>query len=130
MSACLLGRRCRYDGDSRASTEVARALEGREVVAVCPEELGGLGTPRPAAELVEGDGHAVLRGEAQVLRVADRRDVTAAFVRGATLAAHLGEGATEAILKARSPSCGVAVDGVFAALLRERGIKLRTEETL
>ena len=109
---------------------MARALQGREVVAVCPEELGGLGTPRPAAALVGGDGHAVLRGEARVLRVEDDVDVTAAFLKGASLAAEAGEGATEAILKARSPSCGVRVDGVFAALLRQRGIKLRTDETL
>ena len=110
------------------------------MVAVCPEELGGLGTPRPAAELRGGDGAAVWKGQARVQRVEDGQDVSAAFLRGAERAAQLGEGAVEAVLKARSPSCGCGVteidgekrpgDGVFAALLRARGLRLRTDEEL
>ncbi|HND30551.1 MAG TPA: DUF523 domain-containing protein [Myxococcota bacterium] len=145
MSACLLGRDCRYDGRSKPASAVMVQVErwraaGDEVVAVCPEELGGLGTPRPAAELRGGDGAAVWKGQARVQRVEDGQDVSAAFLRGAERAAQLGEGAVEAVLKARSPSCGCRVteidgekrpgDGVFAALLRARGLRLRTDEEL
>jgi uncharacterized protein YbbK (DUF523 family) len=118
----------------------ARQAAGVEVIPVCPEELGGLGTPRPAAELWGGDGSAVLNGRASVRRCDDGTDVTAAFVEGARRAAALGEGAEEAVLKARSPSCGCGAswmdgavrsgDGVFAALLKQRGVAVRTEEDL
>ena len=143
VSACLLGAPCRFDALSRASETVREAVgsyreQGGEVVAVCPEELGGLGTPRPAAELRGGDGEAVLLGTARVVRLVDGGDVTREFLRGARAAAELGVGATEAILKARSPSCGCGQahrdggpkqgDGVFAALLRRAGVSLRTEE--
>lgn len=144
ISACLLGQTCRYDGRSKAARTVLERLQGwreeGEVVAVCPEELGGLSTPRPAAELHGGDGAAVWRGEATVLRVEDGGDVTESFRIGAQRAAEMGEGATEAILKARSPSCGCGLteidgekrkgDGVFTALLRRRGLRLFTDEEL
>jgi uncharacterized protein YbbK (DUF523 family) len=140
VSACLLGVRCRYDGCSRRTPGVAAALASHEVVAVCPEELGGLGTPRPPAHLVGGDGHDVLSGTAEVVRVVDGQPVTAAFLDGARRALTLSEGCTAAILKARSPSCGVGStrvdgdlvsgDGVFAALLRQAGLQLRSEDDL
>lgn len=145
VSACLLGRDCRYDGRSKPASAVIRQVEswradGDEVVAVCPEELGGLGTPRPAAELRGGDGAAFWLGGARVLRVEDGVDVSAEFQRGAERALRLGEGAVEAVLKARSPSCGCGVteidgekrsgDGVFAARLRALGLRLRTDEEL
>ena len=143
VSACLLGKACRYDGASKPSTPAQDKVRqwregGGTIVAVCPEELGDLGTPRPGAELRGGDGHAVLNGKATVRRTADDGDVTEAFVRGAQRAAALAAEATEGILKARSPSCGCGVteidgarragDGVFAALLRSRGVQLRTDE--
>ena len=60
VSACLLGEACRYDGKSKGSSPVMRALEGKEVVPVCPETGSGLGVPRPAVELRGGTGEAVL----------------------------------------------------------------------
>ncbi len=111
---------------------------------VCPEEDGGLGTPRPPAEIVGGDGHAVLEGRARVL-TRSGRDVTDAYVRGAEIALEAArrEGAETAILKARSPSCGkgciydgtfsrtaASGDGVTAALLARDGITVLTEEEL
>jgi uncharacterized protein YbbK (DUF523 family) len=82
----------------------------------------------------------VWEGQAAVRVVEDGRDVTEAFKRGALKALEKAEGATEALLKARSPSCGCgqtsiegrvqAGDGVFAALLKQKGIALQTEETL
>lgn len=143
VSACLLGVACRYDGGSKPSLSVAALVEGWRArgdacVTVCPEELGGLGTPRPAAELRGGDGHAVLAGQATVVRCGDGADLTDAFVAGAKRSAELGQGAVAAILKARSPSCGCGQtsisgefrpgDGVFAALLRQRGVQVRTDE--
>jgi uncharacterized protein YbbK (DUF523 family) len=143
VSACLLGEPCRYDGAAKGHEGVQRWVEaaraaGVDVRAVCPEALGGLGTPRPAAELVGGTGADVWAGVARVRRVADGVDVTEAFVAGA-VAADPG-GLERAILKARSPSCGagtttregqrVAGDGVFAAKLRAAGVALDTEETL
>ena len=145
VSACLLGRPCRYDGGSKRSDAITELVarvraSGGAVVAVCPEELGGLGTPRPAADLRGGDGDAVLSGHAKVRTVGADRDVTQAFVDGAEAAAQLADGCDQAVLKARSPSCGVGRthvdgevapgDGVFAALLRRRGVALWTDEQL
>ena len=143
VSACLLGRACRYDGASKGNADVLRwqarqLAAGASVIAVCPEELGDLGTPRPAAELSGGDGAAAWRSEATVRRVQDHHDVTAALQRGAQRALALAPSVTVAMLKARSPSCGVgrthidgaarSGDGVFAALLWQRGVVMHTEE--
>ena len=153
VSACLAGRACRYDGRS-AGDDALRArlatLEaaGALLVAVCPEELGELGTPRPAAGLTGGDGADVLAGRARVLRNRDGADVTAAFVAGADAALARAEAACgragsgpdvarQALLKARSPSCGAGKtwvdgavrpgDGVFAARLRAAGWQVATD---
>ena len=128
VSACLLGQRCRYDGGHRDNPIVRAVLRDREVLPVCPEELGGLGTPRPAAELRAGDGTAVLAGRGRVVTHSGV-DCTEAFLAGARAALALARqaGAREAILTDRSPSCGVsrvhqdgsvrAGTGVFTALL-------------
>ena len=138
VSACLLGRSCRYDGASANADAQKRAsfLRGKTAIAVCPEELGGLGTPRPASRFAVGTGVDVLDGRG-TLRDEGGKDVTAAFLRGAELAAG-HPAATHACLKARSPSCGcgqvysasglVAGDGVFAALLRRRGLTIVSDE--
>ncbi len=143
VSACLLGEACRYDGRSKEHGSVQRRVAalregGARVVPVCPEELGGLGTPRPAAELSGGVGRGVWGGEATVRVKTTGADVSEAFRAGARLARAEAPAAREAILKARSPSCGVGRtwcggelvngDGVFAALLRSQGVDLSTEE--
>jgi uncharacterized protein YbbK (DUF523 family) len=133
VSACLLGVRCRYDGQHK-SDALDRDLSGFTVIPVCPEQLGGLSTPRPAAEMTQGGGNEVFEGSARVLTRDDGLDVTAQFVRGAedTLAIARKTGAETAFLKQRSPSCGcgqtwvdgevVAADGVTTALLKRHGI--------
>ncbi|MFP5352289.1 MAG: DUF523 domain-containing protein [Actinomycetota bacterium] len=142
VSACLAGRACRYDGGSNPDQGIGRlVVEGRAVL-VCPEEDGGLGTPRPPAEIVGGDGHDVLDGKARVV-TKQGGDVTTEYVRGAelALAAARQAGATTAVLKSRSPSCGKGCvydgsftatlaegDGVTAALLRRNGIEVLTDE--
>lgn len=142
VSACLAGRACRYDGSSNRDDAVGRLVAEGRAVLVCPEEAGGLGTPRPPAEIVGGDGHAVLDGVARVV-TNHGADVTAQYLRGAeaALAAAREAGATSAILKSRSPSCGrgcvydgsftrtpVEGDGVTAALLQRNGIEVLTDE--
>jgi uncharacterized protein YbbK (DUF523 family) len=138
VSACLLGRPCRFDGKDKFTPELAFMLEGRHVIAVCPEELGGLGTPRPACQISGGDGADVLDGKARVID-ADGKDRTAAFLDGARAALEraLAGGAGAAVLKDHSPSCGVTSvyrdgrlspgQGVFAALLARHGIAVTDE---
>jgi uncharacterized protein YbbK (DUF523 family) len=135
VSACLIGRRCRYNGKDELQADLTEALrrEGVQVVAFCPEEAGGLPTPRPPAHLVGGDGEAVVAGGAKVVTDAGA-DVTEAFLEGARQAVARArlEGCGVAYLKERSPSCGcacvhtenglVAGCGVTTALLRRAGI--------
>jgi uncharacterized protein YbbK (DUF523 family) len=111
-----------------------------QLIPVCPEESGGLPTPRPPAEIVGGDGNDVLDGTAKVM-TDDGTDVTEAFLKGAhhALEAAQSNGATHVILKARSPSCGcgdiydgtfsgtlTSGDGVTTALLKRHGIIVTT----
>ena len=142
VSACLAGRACRFDGSANTEDAVTRLVAEGRAVLVCPEDEGGLGTPRPPAEIVGGDGSDVLDGRARVV-TKHGRDVTEEYVRGAELAlgAATRAGARTAILKARSPSCGrdriydgthtrtlKDGDGVTAALLRRNGIQVFTED--
>lgn len=110
VSACLLGRNCKYNGGNNYSERLVRYLQGREVVEVCPEVLAGLGTPRTPIELLDGvvvsrDGNvvdgAVRAAVAQILRDIDALDIECA------------------ILKSRSPTCGVhqIYDGTFSGVL-------------
>ncbi len=95
---------------------------------VCPEQLGGLSTPRPPARIVGGDGFDVLAGRAKVIRRGDGVDVTEAFVRGAKECLKLVEifGLEKALLKAKSPSCGLMRPvGVTAAALLLSGVEIR-----
>ncbi len=122
ISACLIGNRCRYDGGGfDGYPELAQLVEEGRALPVCPEQLGGLPTPRPPAELQGGDGVAALAGLARITRQ-DGTDVTDAFLAGAreTLSIARSCGATAAILKARSPSCGAKqiYDGTFSGGLK------------
>lgn len=124
ISACRLGIPCRYDGRAsphRLDEETIEAL-GPSLVPVCPEQLGGLPTPRVPAEIQGGDGFDVLAGRARVVS-RDGRDVTEHFVRGARQVLRITRitGATRMILQARSPSCGCRqiYDGTFGDVLVE-----------
>ncbi|XXF75784.1 DUF523 domain-containing protein [Myxococcaceae bacterium GXIMD 01537] len=142
VSACLLGGECRYDGKAKSSSPVMRALEGKEVVPMCPETAAGLGIPRNPVDLSEGTGEEVWAGRARALEVATGVDRTEAFRQGArqALEATRRFGARVAILKERSPSCGtqgthvsgkvVRGRGVAAALLHAEGIITLSEEEL
>ncbi len=139
VSACLLGVRCRYDGEAKHYAGVQEALEGAELVPVCPEQAGGLPTPRVACDLSGGDGSAVWARKARVLD-RDGVDRSAAFREGARRCLQAAPDAQWALLKSGSPSCGVRMtwidgakipgQGVFAALLAARGTPTKTEEDL
>ncbi len=131
VSACLLGVRCRYDGgDKRDDAAVERAAGGAEILPLCPEVLARFGVPRPAINL-SADGKQAFdeRG----------RDVTRELEAGARLADLYATeaGATRALLKEKSPSCGVHKvhgpdglrdgEGRFAARLRKRSLPIVSE---
>ena len=128
VSACLAGFPCRYDGKARPCAQVVELVRAGKAIPVCPEQLGGLPTPRTSCEIRDG-------------RVVDAegRDRTEAFERGARAVLQIAQtyGATEALLQSRSPSCGsgriydgsftktlTAGDGVTARLLKENGIQV------
>jgi len=140
VSACLLGAKVRYDGrDALVPHPALRrwAEEGR-LIPVCPEQLGGLPTPRPAAELVNRGGR---------LRVvtAAGDDVSGFYEEGARQAvAAAGQNAARiAILKDRSPSCGSSVvydgsfsergtpgEGLTTTALRRAGVRVFSEQQI
>ncbi len=127
ISACLIGVNCRYDGRQKIDRGLLTRLKGQGLLPVCPEQLGGLPTPRPPARLIGGDGFMVLQGMARVLTVETERDVTSAFLKGAEQCAYLAGilGVNRCILKARSPSCGLGpVTGVTAARLITAGYEV------
>jgi uncharacterized protein YbbK (DUF523 family) len=120
-SACLVGKKCRYDGEARENEEIKQLyLEGR-VKAVCPECLAGLKSPRCPSEISGGDGNDVLEGKARVI-AEDGGDITQEFVEGAykVLDAAKACGAKRAYMKSKSPSCGLGViyDGTFSENLK------------
>ena len=122
ISACLLGVQCRYDGESKPIMQTVALMERYHLVPVCPEQLGGLPTPREPSER---------QGEAVVMK--NGTDVTAQYRRGAEQALHLARlyGCTAAVLKEKSPSgCLTPGDGVTAALLKENGITVYGESEI
>lgn len=136
ISACLLGQPCRYDGESKVCGAALKLLKQEEccLIPVCPEQMGGLATPRDPAE----------RQENRVVTCAGR-DVTEHYRLGAenTLALARLYGCSRAVLKEKSPSCGcgriydgtfqrrlIQGDGVTAALLKANGIRVIGESAL
>lgn len=141
VSACLLGINCNYKGKSKPSLKLLEEFKGGLLYPVCPEVMGRMKIPRPGAAISGGTGLDVINGKAKVIN-SEGVDVTKNFIEGAFATLEIAEtiGAEEAILKARSPSCGCAKiyagfsdtlidgDGFAAALLRKKGVKVRTEE--
>jgi len=127
VSGCLIGLSCRYDGRVKDYPDCRRELAGKIYVPVCPEQLGGLPTPREPADLAHGDGAAVLVGRARVV-TRSGGDVTGNFLAGAEQVLRLARElrVVEVFLKSGSPSCGAGlVLGVTAALLRREGFVVR-----
>lgn len=134
VSACLFGCACRYKGDSCKNEALLALAKKHTLIPVCPEQLGGLPTPRDPSEIC-GDKVVSSAG----------KDVTAEYRKGAQAALYIAEtvGANAAVLKANSPSCGKGViydgtftgnktagDGVTAKLFTLSDIAVFTEEEL
>jgi len=144
ISACLAGVNCKYNGGNNATEHFIKLVKNGNAILVCPEQLGGLSTPRSPSEIIGGNGVEVLKGKARVV-TKEGKDVTDEFVKGAHETIKIAKlyGINKAILKARSPSCGVNAiydgsftskqiegDGVTAALLIQNGIEVLSEESI
>jgi uncharacterized protein YbbK (DUF523 family) len=134
VSACLAGIKCAWDGKSRPSQKVIDLVKEGKAIPVCPEQLGGLTTPRPPAEKKENK-----------IITKDGKDITKEFKKGANEALKIAllVNCKKAILKAKSPSCGlnkiydgtfsktlISDNGIFAEFLKKHNIKVLTEDEL
>jgi len=134
VSACLAGIKCRYDGTSKPCKKVIELVEQGKAIPVCPEQLGGLLTPREPCEI---------RNNKIISKNGD--DKTNEFQKGAEKALKIAKffKCNEAILKSKSPSCGchkiydgnftgvlTKGDGIFTQLLKKNKIKVISEEEL
>jgi uncharacterized protein YbbK (DUF523 family) len=145
ISACLLGIKCAWDSrDIYKSNKAIEFSNSEMLIPLCPEQLGGLKTPRAPQEIQGGSGEDVLDGKRKVLNM-DGEDVTQEFINGAeeTLKIVKLFHIEEFVGKSRSPSCGcgqiyngtfsrelIDGDGVTTALLKRNGIRVITEEDL
>ena len=146
-SACLLGLECRYDGKSnleKASSVLLDEYRSGNLIPICPEQFGGLPTPRSGSRICSGDGNDVLDGKSKII-TDDGQDVTQQYIKGAYEALKIAKelGIKEAILKQKSSSCGcgytqggldertvVNGDGVTTALFKRNGISIKTEKDI
>ena len=134
VSACLAGIKCRWDGEAKPCQKVIDLVKQGKAISVCPEQLGGLTTPRSPAE--QKDNKVFTK---------DGKDVTSQFEKGAEEALKIAKLANcnEAIMKTKSPSCGsgkiydgtfsgklIDGDGVFAKILKKNNIKIFTEDEI
>ncbi len=143
VSACLLGLHTRYDGAQKQDKAVLDYLSANDYlpIPVCPEQLAGLATPRDEVQFTEGDGTNILAGSGKVA-TRSGLEMSTAFVHGATETLEICRltGCQTALLKERSPSCGVHMVyrqgervpgmGVTAALLKHEGIALLSEQDI
>ena len=141
VSACLLGFNCRYDGTGRPDKTLLLPDVRPYLVPVCPEQIGGLPTPRVPSEIDTGDGSHVLEGRARVVS-AQGADVTDNFLRGAEEVLRFMKlmGISAAIMTEKSPSCGVhhikrngvtvPGYGVTSSLLKKHGVVMVSSERI
>jgi uncharacterized protein YbbK (DUF523 family) len=132
VSACLAGIKCRFDGRAKPCQKVIELVKKGEAIPLCPERLGGLPTPRAPTEIRGGKVYTK-----------DGKDLTDKYAKGAKEALRVAKlvGCKVAILKSKSPSCGVGKifdgtfsgklikgDGIFARLLKKNKIEVLTEK--
>jgi len=148
VSACLVGINCKWNGKSKPNKKLIKELKEGKLIPLCPEQLGGLPTPRPPCGIFGGTGKGVLTGKAQVVDTKGN-SYTEPFLKGVneTLRIIKELDIKEVILR-ESPTCGVnrtwqalktkdgyknilvRGDGVLAALLRKNGIKVISERDI
>lgn len=136
VSACLAGLNTRYNGKTRGKKYFQKLVAQSKAFPVCPEQLGGLPTPREPIELVGGDGADLLDGKARAIGIKTGKNYTENFLRGSNEVLKIAKmlKIKKAILKDGSPSCGstyikvknkkVKGKGVTAAVLSKAGIKV------
>ncbi|MCK9216830.1 MAG: DUF523 domain-containing protein [Firmicutes bacterium] len=144
ISACLLGVNCKYDGGNNKIPFIDSLLDKHNFIPICPEQLGGLTTPRLPSEICYKN-KAIGSKEDKIIKNIEGLDVTSYFIRGAQEALYICElfKCRKAILKSNSPSCGFEFiydgtfsgkltkgNGIFAELLAENGIEIYTEKDL
>lgn len=138
VSACLMGINCKYNGGNNNNIKIKEFLKNKDFIMVCPEELGGLDTPRIPCEIANTEnGIRVINKEG--------KDMTKNFIDGANKVLDIAKtnGIKKAILKSKSPSCGkgfiydgsfnsklIKGDGITASLLKKNEIKVFTEEEI
>ncbi len=112
ISACLAGKNCKYNGGNNRNEKVLQLMVEHEVITVCPEQMGGLPTPRVPSEIKDG-----------VVKARDGRIVDKEFRAGAAkcLEIAIHEKPDLIVLQSRSPSCGVKqrYDGTFTGTLMD-----------
>ena len=138
VSACLAGLDCKYNGGNNLNEEICNMVAKGAAIPVCPEQLGGCSTPRPAVEICGGTGADVLDGSCRIM-TKNGVDVTQKFIKGAGEMLKIVNlmGINKAILKSRSPSCGcgkiyggtfsgklIDGNGVAAELLKRNGVEV------
>lgn len=142
ISACLCGVNCKYSGGNNFNENIFEIFQRGEGILICPEQIGGLPTPRIPCEIVGGKAENVFEGNAEVISK-DGNQCTKEFIKGAKESLEIAKavGAKKAILKSNSPSCGsgsvyngqfndklIKGDGVTAYLFKSNGIAVETEE--
>lgn len=143
VSACLCGDNCKYNGKNNENKKVKEFLSGKEFVKICPEQLGGLSTPRNPAEIITCSKD-VLNKDWKIISNKGK-DVTNEFLNGAYKSLEIAKNnkVEKAILKAKSPSCGYGLvyngtfngvliegNGVTTQLFLDNGIDVITEEMI
>jgi uncharacterized protein YbbK (DUF523 family) len=141
VSACLAGFNTRYDGTNCAHPEIIRLVAEGKAMPLCPEQLGGLPTPRPAISFVNGDGNELIKGSISVSAIGvDGIDYSQNLLNGANEVLRIAMmfNIKKAILKEGSPSCGVLKVwvnsrkvkgcGVTTAILKKNGIIIEAME--
>ncbi len=149
ISACLLGITCRYDNKKKPLQAAVQLCKKGNIIPVCPEQLGGLSTPRSASGIETGKGEDVLNGKSKVINKKGE-DVTKEFIKGAEEVLKIAKiyGVKKFIAKSKSPSCGLGItlkricvkgevlnikvkgDGVTVAFLKRNGLEIVTENDL
>lgn len=139
VSSCLAGVNCRYNGSNTENKIIVELVKRGLAIPVCPEQLGGLPTPRACCEIVISEN-----GEMKIISQ-DGQDVTKEYIEGARKTLEIAKviGIKKAILQSRSPSCGCGMiydgsfqgklkkgNGVTAELLLSNGIDVITENEL
>jgi uncharacterized protein YbbK (DUF523 family) len=141
ISACLIGINCTYDNSNNENNYILQIAKFRQLIPVCPEQLGGLPTPREPQTIIDGNGVDVLNGRTQI-KTQNKKNVTQFFLKGAKETGKIIKlfKIKNAILKEKSPSCGVTkiynnkklVEGlgVTSAFLKNMGIKIYSEKNI